>query len=79
MIMAVTKWWHNGAVGGLSVPVHSGAGDKLYAATVDSADAFVSNLNRLEQENERLRKILAHIPGRIAIEAKEKSCETESV
>ena len=34
-------------------------------------DEFVRNLKRLEAENEKLRRILAHVPGRIVIKAKE--------
>ncbi len=68
-----TKWWHSGPVGGISVPVHSGMGHLLHASTIDSANAFVERLNTLEDENARLRKILAHVPGRIAMQAKEQA------
>lgn len=66
-----TKWWHNGPVDGISVPVHSGKGHLIQAATTESADAIVFLLNNAEAENERLRKILAHVPGKIAMKAKE--------
>tara|TARA_R110000868_G_scaffold253016_3_gene509739 strand:+ start:472 stop:900 length:429 start_codon:yes stop_codon:yes gene_type:complete len=45
-------WWHNGPVGGLSVPVYSGNGAALHAATTESADEFCRVLNELERQIE---------------------------
>lgn len=50
----MTKWWHNGPVNGISVPVYSGDGAVLHAATTDSADEFCRVLNGLEQRVELL-------------------------
>jgi hypothetical protein len=54
----MTKWWHNGPVGGITVPVYSGNGAVLHAATQDSADKFVRVLNGLEKRVDLLEKSL---------------------
>jgi len=72
--LPITVGEHRGGV-----VLHDAAGTQLIRTNISAADAIyagilaemVNRIPELEAENEKLRKILAHVPAKAAIEAKE--------